>query len=98
MKRNLNQKEIRTIVRRVILEREENLEMIKGISYNENTELIDDVIMRIKEYGEEYKRKLNKLNFDFPTERYKRVPRPSKDTFELPSNVKVSKSIFPSDE
>ena len=95
MNRKLNELDIRKIVKKVIYERDEDLEMIKGISYNENTELVDDVIMRIKEYGDEYKRELNKLNMNYPTEKYKRVPRIDRDSFELPPNVKVSKSIFP---
>jgi len=95
MKRYLNENDIKRIVRKVVSEREEGMEMIPGLSYNDNTELVDDVIMRIKEYGEEYKRELNKLNMNYPTEKYKRVPRIDRDSFELPPNVKVSKSIFP---
>ena len=98
MKRYLNENDIKRIVRRVVSEREEGMEMIPGLSYNDNTELVDDVIMRIKEYGEEYKRQLNKLNMDFPTERYKRIPRPKRGDVQLPPNVKVSKSIFPGEE
>jgi sialate O-acetylesterase len=74
MKRYLNETDIRRIVKRVFLERNEDLEMVPGISYNRNTELVDDVIMRIKEHGDEYIRALNKLNMDYPTEKYKRIP------------------------
>jgi hypothetical protein len=37
---------------------------------------------------------LNKLNFDFPTEKYKRVERPRRDNFELPKGVRVQSSVF----
>ena len=53
MKRYLNETDIRRIVKRVVSERNEDLEMVPGISYNRNTELVDDVIMRIKEHGDE---------------------------------------------
>jgi len=98
MKRYLNETDIRRIVKRVFLERNEDLEMVPGISYNRNTELVDDVIMRIKEHGDEYIRALNKLNMDYPTEKYKRIPRPTRDTFELPKGVKVKSSTFPNED
>ena len=41
MNRKLNESDIRKIVKKVIHERDEDLEMIKGISYNENTELVE---------------------------------------------------------
>jgi hypothetical protein len=54
--------------------------------------------MRIKEHGDEYIRALNKLNMDYPTEKYKRIPRPNRDTFELPKGVKVKSSTFPNED
>ena len=51
MNRKLNESDIRKIVKKVIHERDEDLEMIKGISYNENTELVDDVISIITVYS-----------------------------------------------
>ena len=59
---------------------------------------VNDVIMRIKEHGDEYIRELNKLNMEFPTQKYKRVPRTTRDTFELPKGVRVQSSIFPGDD
>ena len=66
--RKINNLDINRIVKKII---KEDNEMIYGISYNKQTELVDDVIMRIKEYGEEYMNELNALNFNYPTKKYK---------------------------
>ena len=84
MKNRITESDISRIVNRVVNEDMENKELRFGVAYNKQTELVDDVINRIKEYGEEYTRALNKLNFDYPTQKYKRVERPRRDTFELP--------------
>jgi hypothetical protein len=42
-----------------------------------------------------YYRELNSLNFQYPAEKYKRVPPLKRGDVELPKGVKVSKSIFP---
>jgi hypothetical protein len=86
------------LVNRIVNENEYEKEMIHGVSYNKTTELVDDVIMRIKEHGDEYIRELNKLNMEFPTQKYKRVPRPRRDTFELPKGVRVQSSSFPEED
>jgi hypothetical protein len=95
--RKINNTDINRIVKKVIKENREDNEMIYGISYNKQTELVDDVIMRIKEYGNEYMVKLNELNYEFPTKKYKRVERPNKDTIQLPKGVRVQSSVFPED-
>ena len=69
-KRNDKLRSISKLVLKKIIK--EDNEMIYGISYNKQTELVDDVIMRIKEYGEEYMNELNALNFNYPTKKYKR--------------------------
>jgi hypothetical protein len=58
---------------------------------------VDDVINRINEHGMRYIIELNKLNSDFPVEKYKRQDRPRRSDFELPKGIRVSKSIFPED-
>ena len=70
MKRRITESDISRIVTRVVNEGDYEKEMIHGVSYNKTTELVDDVIMRIKEHGDEYIRELNKLNMEFPTEKY----------------------------
>jgi hypothetical protein len=90
MRKRITESDINRIVSKVVYDRE----MIHGISYNKTTELVDDVIMRIKEHGDDYIRELNKLNFNYPTQKYKRVERPRRDNFELPKGVRVQSSVF----
>ena len=94
MKKRITESDIDRIVSKVVNENEYDREMIHGISYNKTTELVDDVIMRIKEHGDDYIRELNKLNFNYPTQKYKRVERPRRDNFELPKGVRVQSSVF----
>lgn len=94
MKKRITESDINRIVSKVVNENEYDREMIYGISYNKTTELVDDVIMRIKEHGDDYIKELNKLNFNYPTKKYKRVERPKRDTFELPKGVRVQSSVF----
>ena len=94
MKKRITESDINRIVSKVVYESEFENEMIPGISYNKTTELVDDVIMRIKEHGEDYIRDLNKLNFQYPTKKYKRLDRPRRDNFELPKGVRVQSSVF----
>lgn len=94
MKKRITESDINRIVFKVVNENNYDREMIHGISYNKTTELVDDVIMRIKEHGDDYIRELNKLNFNYPTQKYKRVERPRRDNFELPKGVRVQSSVF----
>jgi len=96
MKRNLNNADINRIIRRVITESDYSTEIRAGSGFNENTELIDDVINRLKEHGDDYKRALNRLNMEFPTEKYRRLPLLKRGDVQLPPNVKV-KSTYPGD-
>jgi hypothetical protein len=97
MNSKLTESNLRKIVRRVISERDSGTEIFNNISYDEDTELIDDVIMRIKEHGDDYKRALNKLNLDYPTGKYRKLPLLKRGDVKLPPNVKV-KSTYPNDK
>ena len=97
MRKRITESDINRIVSKVVNEDDYDKEMIHGLSYNKTTELVDDVIMRIKEHGDDYMVELNKLNFKFPTKKYKRVERPRPETFELPKGVRVKSSVFPND-
>ena len=97
MSRRITESEIKRITNLVINESNYNLEMVHGVSYNKQTELVDDVINRIKEHGIKYMMELNKLNYNFPVQKYKRIESQTADTFELPKGVKVKSSVFPND-
>jgi hypothetical protein len=92
MRIRLTETDINRIVNKVI---NEDKEFVTGPAYSEMTEIVDDVINRIKEHGSKYVRQLNKLNNEFPVERTKRQETPKRQHFELPKGVKVSKSTFP---
>ena len=94
MKTRLTERDINRIVKRIV--NEEN-DFVTGVAASKRTELVDDVINRINEHGMKYIIELNKLNSDFPVEKYKRQDRPRRTDFELPKGIRVSKSIFPED-
>ena len=89
----LTENDIQRIVKRVI---EEDNDFVTGPAFSETTELVDDVINRIKEHGAKYIIQLTKLIFQFPVERTRRQQQtPKRSNFELPKGVKVSRSTFP---
>ena len=93
--KKLTENDIKRIVKKVI--KEDNDDFVTGVSASDRTELVDDVINRINEHGKKYIIALNKLNYEFPVERYQRQQRPKRSDFELPKGVRVSKSTFPED-
>ncbi len=85
MKR-LTESDINRIVKKVINEE---------LNKDKMVEILDDVANRLREHGIKYYRELNSLNFQYPTEKYKRVPPLKRGDVDLPKGVRVSKSIFP---
>jgi hypothetical protein len=92
--KTLTNTQISKIIKRVINESDD---FVTGVAASKRTELVDDVINRINEYGNEYMNALNSLNSEFPVERYKRMDKPRRSDFELPKGVKVRSSYFPED-
>ena len=92
--KTLTNTQISKIIKRVINESDD---FVTGVAASKRTELVDDVINRINEYGNEYMNALNSLNSEFPVERYKRMDKPKRSDFELPKGVKVKSSYFPED-
>ena len=92
--KTLTNTQISKIIKRVINESDD---FVTGVAASKRTELVDDVINRINEYGNEYMNALNSLNSEFPVERYKRMDKPRISDFELPKGVKVRSSYFPED-
>jgi hypothetical protein len=76
----------------------ENDDYVVGISASEKTELIDDVINRLSEFGMQYKIELNRLNSKFNPEKVRRMPRPrSIEDLDLPKGLRISRTVFPKD-
>jgi hypothetical protein len=90
--RRISELDIKRIVKKVI---NEDDKFVTGVAASERTELVDDVINRINEHGMKYIMALNELNFNFPTEKYKRQDRVKRSDFELPKGVRVKSSHFP---
>lgn len=89
MRTKLNESDIDRIVSKVI---KENIDRDKIL------EIVDDVINRLKEHGMKYYIDLNKLNYNYPTEKYKRLSPVKRRDVELPKGVKVQSSYFPEDD
>jgi len=92
--RNISESDIKRIVKKVI---NEDDKFVTGIAASERTELVDDVINRINEHGMKYIMALNKLNFDFPVEKYKRQDRVRRSDVVLPKGVRVQSSYYNED-
>jgi hypothetical protein len=94
MKTRLTERDINRIIKKVV---NEDSDFVTGVAASERTELVDDVINRINEHGMKYIIELNKLNSDFPFEKYRRQERVRRSDFELPKGIKVKSSYFPED-
>ena len=90
----IKESDIRRIVKKVV---NESTDFVTGIAASERTELVDDVINRINEHGMKYIIQLNKLNSDFPVERYKRQDRVKRSDVNLPKGVRVQSSYYNED-
>jgi hypothetical protein len=91
----LTENELVRVIKKII---RENDDFVTGISASEKTELIDDVINRLNEFGTRYKIELNRLNSKFNPEKIKRTQRPrSMADIELPKNLRISRTVFPED-
>ena len=66
-----------------------------GISRSRKTELVDDLINRLIEFGEEYESKLREFNKEFKVTKIKRIePSRSMDDIEIPKGVKIRSTSF----
>jgi len=64
-----------------------------GMMYGDKAEIIDEVINRIGQYGEDYIKSLNDLNSSFPVTKYKKIESPKNIT--VPQGVKVQSTVYP---
>lgn len=89
----VTERELIRVIKRII---NENEDFVTGISASEKTELIDDVINRLNEFGMQYKIELNRLNSKFNPQKIRRAKRPSSiDDLDLPKGLRIGKTIFP---
>ena len=57
--------------------------------------MVDDVINRLIEFGEEYESKLREFNKEFLVTKIKRIePSRSMDDIEIPKGVKIRSTSF----
>jgi hypothetical protein len=89
MKNRLNESDIKRIISKVINEDVDRERMM---------EIVDDVVNRLKEHGMKYYLELNKLNHQYPTEKYKRLAPVKRKDVNLPKGVRVQSSYFPEDD
>ena len=86
----LNENDIENLVKKII--REDEFPR-GGMVYGGKAEIIDEVINRVNEYGEEYIEQLQTLNSGFPVTKYKKIEVPT--NVKLPTGVKVKSTVYP---
>lgn len=81
------------LIKRIVKENSDNF--VTGISRSRKTELVDDVINRISEYGDRYEKRLIELNNEFEVTKIKRIERPkSMKDIIIPKGVKIMSTSF----
>ena len=89
----LTESDLSKLIKRIIQESDDNFTV--GISRSRKTELVDDVINRLIEFGEEYESKLREFNKEFKVTKIKRIePSRSMDDIERPKGVKIRSTSF----
>ena len=91
----LTESDLSKLIKRIIEESNVNEEFRGGLARSKKTELVDDVINRLIEFGEEYETKLREFNSGFEVTKIKRlVPPRSMDDIEIPKGVKIRSTSF----
>jgi hypothetical protein len=89
----LTESELANMIERII--KEGGDDFVTGISRSSRSEMVDDVINRLSEFGDEYADRLRELNNEFEPIRVKRVERPrSMDDIEIPKGVRLRSTSF----
>ena len=89
----LTESDLSKLIKRIIQESDDNFTV--GISRSRKTELVDDVINRLIEFGEEYESKLREFNKEFKVTKIKRIePSRSMDDIEITKWVKIRSTSF----
>lgn len=86
----LNENDIELLVKKII---KENELPRGGTLYGGKAEIVDEVINRLNEYGDEYLEQLEQLNSGFPVTKYKKI-EPERNVVH-PPGVKVKSTVYP---
>ena len=89
----LTESELAKLIQRIV--KEGSNDFVTGIARSRKSELVDDVISRLSEYGDEYAEKLMELNNEFEVTKMRRIERPrSMDDIEIPKGVRIRSTSF----
>ena len=86
----LNENDLELLVKKII---KEDSRQRGGTLYGGKAEIVDEVINRIGEYGEEYVRAIEELNSKFPSTKYRRIENPREP--QIPSGVRLRSTVYP---
>ena len=87
----INENDIENLVKKILKEDERPR---GGTMFGGKAEIVDEVLNRLGQYGEEYLKALDELNKKFPSTKYRKVERP--EVAEIPKGVKVRSTVYPS--
>ena len=85
----LNENDIENLVKKILKEERPR----GGMLYGGKSEIVDEVINRIGEYGQEYISALEELNNKFPSTKYRTISSPI--NIQIPKGVKVQSTVYP---
>jgi SMC interacting uncharacterized protein involved in chromosome segregation len=89
----LTESELTRLIQRIV--KEGNDDFVTGIARSRKSELVDDVINRLSEHGNEYAERLMELNDEFEVTKVKRIERArSMDDIEIPKGVRIKSTSF----
>jgi hypothetical protein len=86
----LNENDIENLVKKIL--KEDNRPR-GGMLYGKKSEIVDEVVNRIGEYGDDYIYELEQLNNRFPSTKYTKISPPT--SVEIPKGVKVQSTVYP---
>ena len=89
----LTESELTQLIQRIVKEGSDDF--VTGIARSRKSELVDDVISILSEYGDEYAERLMELNNEFEVTKMRRIERPrSMADIEIPKGVRIKSTSF----
>lgn len=89
----LTESELTKLIEKIVTESDDDF--VTGIARSSKSEMIDDVINRLSEFGDDYADRLRELNNEFEPLKVKRIERPrSMRDITLPPGVRVKSTSF----